>query len=131
MASEKPPFPTSSASPFSLSLDDAPLEERFDDGRRPVVVASFPTPIEAELARSRLEAEGIASDLLDLHTASIGGPLALVRDGDTISIDAERNVLDWNVDEEEARRRCVDLLDRVHLADARGLMERPSDVCYR
>ena len=37
--------------------------------------------------------------------AQEGGPLALVRDGDTISIDAESNRIEWEVEEEEARAR--------------------------
>jgi len=40
--------------------------------------------------------------------AQDGGPLALVRNGDTISIDAERNTLDVNISEAElARRRAA------------------------
>jgi len=37
--------------------------------------------------------------------AQEGGPLALVRNGDTITIDAERNILDVNVSEAELVRR--------------------------
>ena len=55
--------------------------------------------------------------------AQSGGPLALVRDGDTISIDAERNVLDWNVDEEEARRRAGAWVEPP-LATDRGVLLR-------
>jgi len=40
--------------------------------------------------------------------AAVGGPIALVRDGDTISIDAETGRLDLEVDEEELRRRRAD-----------------------
>lgn len=39
--------------------------------------------------------------------AQSGGPIALVRDGDMISIDAETNRMEWEVDQEEhARRRA-------------------------
>ena len=37
--------------------------------------------------------------------AQEGGPIALVRDGDRISIDAEANLLDVDIDEEEMARR--------------------------
>lgn len=40
--------------------------------------------------------------------AALGGPIALVEDGDLISIDGERNQIDLHVDEQElARRRKV------------------------
>lgn len=81
----RPTLPTSSASGFAAldlaAADEDLLDEPGADGRRPVVLASYPTAIEAELVKSRLEAEGIACDLLDLHTASIGGPLALAVGG--------------------------------------------------
>ncbi len=38
--------------------------------------------------------------------AQSGGPIALVRDGDTISIDAEANRIDWEVDDGEHGRRA-------------------------
>jgi dihydroxy-acid dehydratase len=37
--------------------------------------------------------------------AQTGGPIALVQDGDTISIDAEANRIEWQVDDAEAERR--------------------------
>jgi len=38
--------------------------------------------------------------------ARLGGPIALVQDGDRIVIDSEKRTIDWNVrGEEEARRR--------------------------
>lgn len=37
--------------------------------------------------------------------AQVGGPIALVRDGDEIAVDAERNRIDWVVDDGERRRR--------------------------
>lgn len=37
--------------------------------------------------------------------AQSGGPIALVRDGDPISIDAETNLMEWHVPQEEAARR--------------------------
>ena len=45
-----------------------------------VVVGSFSTRIEAELARTRLEADGIDAVLFDAETHSIGwGPMMPVR----------------------------------------------------
>ncbi|NNF13276.1 MAG: dihydroxy-acid dehydratase, partial [Gemmatimonadetes bacterium] len=37
--------------------------------------------------------------------AQSGGPIALVRDGDTLTIDAEENRIEWEVDADEAARR--------------------------
>ena len=37
--------------------------------------------------------------------AQMGGPIALVRDGDRITIDAETNELVWEVDADEVKRR--------------------------
>lgn len=38
--------------------------------------------------------------------ARLGGPIALVQDGDRIVIDTEKRTIDWDVsEEEEARRR--------------------------
>ena len=41
--------------------------------------------------------------------AAVGGPLALVRDGDPIRLDVEARVLDLEVDDEELARRRIDL----------------------
>jgi len=50
--------------------------------------------------------------------AQSGGPIAFVRDGDPIRIDAESNQIDWLVDEEERARRRGDWteppLEAVH-----------------
>jgi dihydroxy-acid dehydratase len=40
--------------------------------------------------------------------AAVGGPLAIVRDGDLIDLDAENGVLDLLVDEREVQRRLAD-----------------------
>ncbi|KZT29022.1 dihydroxy-acid and 6-phosphogluconate dehydratase [Neolentinus lepideus HHB14362 ss-1] len=37
--------------------------------------------------------------------ARVGGPIALVKDGDRIVIDTDNKVIDWDVDEEEVARR--------------------------
>ena len=40
--------------------------------------------------------------------AEVGGPLALVQDGDLITIDADTKAIDWELSiEEEAKRRSV------------------------
>lgn len=39
--------------------------------------------------------------------AQVGGPLSLVRDGDTIAIDAEADTIEWEVDAEERERRAA------------------------
>jgi hypothetical protein len=77
-----PTLPTSSASGFALGdLEEQAEDEGFEPGARAVVVAAYPTPIEAQLAKSRLSAEGIPADLVDVHTVSIGGPLSLAVGG--------------------------------------------------
>ncbi|MFZ9887703.1 MAG: putative signal transducing protein [Myxococcota bacterium] len=55
----------------------------------------MPTPLEAELLRGRLAAEGISAELYDVHTASIGFPFASALGGVTVVVN-ER-------DEERAR----------------------------
>jgi dihydroxy-acid dehydratase len=37
--------------------------------------------------------------------ARLGGPIALVQDGDRIAIDSERRTIDWDIGEEEQTRR--------------------------
>lgn len=79
---KRPTLPTSSASGFTLrDLEEQAFDDAFDADARAVVIAAYPTPIEAQLAKSRLSAEGIPSDLVDVHTVSIGGPLALAVGG--------------------------------------------------
>lgn len=40
--------------------------------------------------------------------AQVGGPIALVHDGDTISVDAVKNTIDLQVPENELKRRRQD-----------------------
>jgi dihydroxy-acid dehydratase len=40
--------------------------------------------------------------------ARLGGPIALVRDGDRVVIDSEKRTIDWDVGEEEQARRRVE-----------------------
>ncbi|HET7316151.1 MAG TPA: DUF2007 domain-containing protein [Sphingomicrobium sp.] len=54
-----------------------------------VELARFPTRIEADLARLKLESEGIEAVLFDAQTASIGwGPMMPVR---LMVLDSDRN----------------------------------------
>jgi hypothetical protein len=72
---------------------DSLLDSTLDDDVRAVVVAAYNSPIEAEMAKGRLEVEGINSDLLDVHTASIGTHLTLAIGGVKVRVredDAER-----------------------------------------
>lgn len=39
--------------------------------------------------------------------AAVGGPLAVIRDGDIVTIDAEANTLDMNVSDDEIRQRLA------------------------
>lgn len=65
MTDEKP---TSAASPMSFSTAVSTEEE--------AVVAAYGTPLEAELARGRLESEGIAARISDGNTVSIAQHLS-------------------------------------------------------
>jgi len=38
----------------------------------------------------------------------MGGPIALVRDGDRVVIDSEKRTIDWDISEEEQGRRRVE-----------------------
>jgi hypothetical protein len=40
--------------------------------------------------------------------ARLGGPIALIRDGDRVVIDSEKRTIDWDVSEEEQARRRVE-----------------------
>ena len=55
--------------------------------------------------------------------AQNGGPIALVEDGDRITIDAERNDIVWDVDCEEAERRRAAWTEPP-LAAKRGVLQR-------
>ena len=55
--------------------------------------------------------------------AQNGGPIALVEDGDRITIDAERNDIVWDIDCEEAERRRAAWTEPP-LAAKRGVLQR-------
>jgi dihydroxy-acid dehydratase len=58
--------------------------------------------------------------------ARVGGPIALVKDGDKIIIDAESRTINWLVDEDEQRRRRHDWdsSDKKELNVKRGILLR-------
>ncbi|KXN91001.1 Dihydroxy-acid dehydratase [Leucoagaricus sp. SymC.cos] len=58
--------------------------------------------------------------------ARVGGPIALVQDGDKIVIDSEKRTIDWQVDEEEQKRRKAlwDASDKGKLNVRRGVLYR-------
>jgi dihydroxy-acid dehydratase len=53
--------------------------------------------------------------------AQLGGPIALIQDGDEVAIDAESNRIEWRVDEAERSRRAVDWTEPPLAAD-RGVL---------
>ncbi|KAI0330981.1 dihydroxy-acid and 6-phosphogluconate dehydratase [Cubamyces sp. BRFM 1775] len=55
--------------------------------------------------------------------AFVGGPIALVEDGDKIVIDAEQRSIDWLVDEEEQKRRREKWVQREY-REKRGVLYR-------
>lgn len=58
--------------------------------------------------------------------ARLGGPIALVQDGDRIVIDTEKRTIDWLVDpqEEEKRREAWKKTDKGKLTVKRGVLLR-------
>jgi dihydroxy-acid dehydratase len=56
--------------------------------------------------------------------ARLGGPIALVKDGDRIVIDSENRVIDWMVDDaEQVRRKAAwDASDKSELNVKRGIL---------
>ncbi len=58
--------------------------------------------------------------------ARVGGPIALVKDGDHIVIDAATRTIDWFVDETEQKRRKAEWLesDKAKLNVRRGVLLR-------
>jgi hypothetical protein len=57
--------------------------------RRLVTVASYPTPIEAHLARGRLEAEGLTPVLADEHLVALHGLATLALGGVKLQVPSE------------------------------------------
>ena len=55
--------------------------------------------------------------------AFVGGPIALVEDGDEIVIDAEKRTIDWLVSEEEQKRRREKWVPREY-REKRGVLYR-------
>jgi hypothetical protein len=86
--------PASAASPMpAASLDQMSLDDELVNGQRAVIVGAYNSPIEAQMAKSRLESEGMRADLVDEHTVSIGTHLALAVGGVKVRVledDAER-----------------------------------------
>jgi hypothetical protein len=66
-------LPTSPASAMSLSELRGPGD---DQAQNECIVGAYNTLIEAELARGRLDVEGITSRLVDGNTISVAAPLA-------------------------------------------------------
>ncbi|TFK54498.1 dihydroxy-acid and 6-phosphogluconate dehydratase [Heliocybe sulcata] len=58
--------------------------------------------------------------------ARVGGPIALVKDGDKIILDADKKIIDWVVDEEEAakRRKEWEASGKSQLTVKRGVLYR-------
>jgi dihydroxy-acid dehydratase len=56
--------------------------------------------------------------------ARVGGPIALVKDGDEILIDSNTKVLEWHVDEEEQarRRKEWEASGKNELTEKRGIL---------
>jgi len=118
-------------------IDDPDLDVRADDilvlrNAGPKGAPGMPEagylPIPRKLARqgvkdmvriSDARMSGTAFGTIVLHIApeaAVGGPLGLVRDGDTISLDVETRRLDLDVAEDELARRRADFAPPPHMA---------------
>lgn len=118
-------------------IDDPDLDVRADDilvlrNAGPKGAPGMPEagylPIPRKLARqgvkdmvriSDARMSGTAFGTIVLHIApeaAVGGPLGLVRDGDTISLDVEARRLDLDVAEAELARRRADFAPPPHMA---------------
>lgn len=58
--------------------------------------------------------------------ATLGGPIALVKDGDRVIIDAASRTIDWIVEEDEkvARKKEWDASGKSALKERRGILYR-------
>src|SRR6056297_2085143 len=118
-------------------IDDPDLDVRADDilvlrNAGPKGAPGMPEagylPIPRKLARqgvkdmvriSDARMSGTAFGTIVLHIApeaAVGGPIGLVRDGDTISLDVEARRLDLDVAEDELARRRADFAPPPHMA---------------
>ncbi|MGY6568920.1 MAG: IlvD/Edd family dehydratase [Salinarimonas sp.] len=118
-------------------IDDPDLDVRADDvlvlrNAGPKGAPGMPEagylPIPRKLARegvkdmvriSDARMSGTAFGTIVLHIApeaAVGGPLGLVRDGDTISLDVEARRLDLDVAEDELARRRAEFTPPPHMA---------------
>jgi dihydroxy-acid dehydratase len=119
-------------------IDDPDLDVRADDvlvlrNAGPKGAPGMPEagylPIPRKLARegvkdmvriSDARMSGTAFGTIVLHVApeaAIGGPLGLVRDGDTIKLDVEARRIDLDVAEEELARRRAEFTPPPHMAN--------------
>jgi dihydroxy-acid dehydratase len=58
--------------------------------------------------------------------ARVGGPIALVEDGDRITIDAEKRTITWSVDEAEIERR-----EKEWAASDKGTLNVKRGILYK
>ena len=80
MARERPTTSTSPLSSTAFDREEAKPSQQ-------VVVASYGTVLEAELARGRLEVEGIDAHLRDNHTVGVAAHLAVAVGGVKVTVD--------------------------------------------
>ena len=60
-----------------------------------------------------------------LHVApesAVGGPLAVVRDGDIIHLDVDHNLIEVEISEEEMKRRLAKFVPKEHPDIKRGFV---------
>lgn len=87
---DKPESPASAASPMSVATALSTDEE--------AIVASFTTVLEAEMARGRLEVEGIGARIVDGNTVGVAAHLSMALGGVKLAVarsdyEAARSVL--------------------------------------
>jgi dihydroxy-acid dehydratase len=83
----------------------------------------------ARITDSRMS--GGAFGTVILHCApesAIGGPLAAVRDGDMIRIDADNNLLELEIPQEEMKKRLKEFVPKEHPGITRGFIRHFIDT---
>ena len=92
------------SAPVSVSAPSVPSAGSASPSRRLPVFTRAPTPPPSVSDPPRRRSHGFCIGHV-VPEAQVGGPIALVRDGDVISVDAVKNTIELQVPEDELERR--------------------------
>jgi dihydroxy-acid dehydratase len=105
---------------------------RFSGASRGFIIGAIARRCSPTLRRTEADTTENAGHVVP--EARLGGPIALVQDGDRIVIDSEKRTIDWDVGEEEQARRRLEWegSGRGALTVKRGILLRYArDVAVR